>query len=317
MAQRTPRRTAFQRKNNPRDPYVYLFVEGEWYCYDPSTEPLGEGAMGIVWQGYRVNTGEKVAVKKVKERFQNVRIIRDRAQLEATMAFRHPNLIEMIGCCMLFPGAQEGPVWLVSNFVEGQEIDKFLAHVPEGEAKQTFICKAMCQVLDALGYIHSKGITHRDIKPSNIMVEKEANVRLMDMGIARVSGGNRVTFAGSFIGTPQYAAPEQISGQSINAATDIYALGITFYELLTGINPFDGESSSGDMDNELFLNEHLSMVLPPNTNVPKRLYQVLLKATDASQAKRYQNAAEFRMAIQQAMTAPTTIWERIRNLFAR
>lgn len=304
--------TVYRRKG---DPNLYLFVEGEWYGYNPQSQPLGDGAMGTVWQGFRVRTGERIAVKKVKERFQNVQLIRERARLEASMAFRHPHLIEMIGCCMIHPN--EGPIWLLSNYVFGEEIDKFLKRVPEGDTKRTFVCMAMCQVLEALEYIHSKGITHRDIKPSNIMVEDESNVRLMDMGIARLSGGDRITFVGSFIGTPQYAAPEQIIGQEPNAATDIYALGVTLYELLTGVNPFDDENSNDNQEDndEVVFGKQMTVILPKSEKIPKKLYKVLLKATEKEQAKRYQAASEFRVAIQEAIAPPKSMWDRIMNWF--
>ena len=303
------RKTVFQRKG---DPYLYLFVDREWYCYDPSSEPLGSGAMGTVWRGYRVSSGDVIAIKRVRQEYENIKIIRERARLESTMAFRHENLIEMIGCCMMHP--DHGPIWLLSKFVEGQEIDKFLKEIPEGVEKVEVAAKAMCKVLDALEYIHSNGIVHRDIKPSNIMVEEESNVRLMDLGIARMSGGNQFSQAG-FIGTPQYAAPEQITrdgnnNTTINASTDIYALGVTFYELLAGYNPFDSES---EMET---LTRQIRDPLPKNEQIPKRLFLVLLKATEKEQSKRYQTAAEFREAIQAALASPPTLWQRIKKWFS-
>lgn len=305
-----------QRKG---DPCIYLRVDDDWYAYDPYSTPLGSGAMGTVWKGYkviiqngRITFGERIAVKRVNERYENVRSVRDRARIEASMAFRHPNLIEMIGCCMMYP--DKGPVWLLSNFVFGKEIDKYLQMIPDGENKMNFVCNAMCQVLDALDYIHSRGITHRDIKPSNIMVEDGANVRLMDLGIARVSGGDKETFAGSFIGTPQYAAPEQIGGQELSAATDIYALGVTFYELLTGYNPFDDEND--DENGSAMLQRHLTMTLPKNEKIPKRLYEVLLKATAISQDKRYQSAMEFRVAIQESLKPRHSLLDSIIKWFS-
>lgn len=304
------RKTVFQRKG---DPYLYLFVEREWYCYNPSEEPLGSGAMGTVWRGYRVKTGEQIAIKRVKDEYVNIPIIRERARLESSMAFRHQNLIEMIGCCMVSP--DKGPIWLLSKFVSGQDIDKFAKQLPEGSQKIEALSKCICQVLDALEYLHANGIIHRDIKPSNIMIEEESNARLMDLGIARMSGGNKFSQFG-FIGTPQYAAPEQVTRDAnkslpINAATDIYALGVTFYELLAGYNPFDSDS---EMET---LTRQIRDPLPNNDLIPKRLMQVLLKATEKEQPKRYQTASEFREAINIAIGPPPSLWQRIKSWFAK
>ncbi len=303
------RKTVFQRKD---DPFLYLFVEREWYCYNPAEEPLGSGAMGTVWRGYRVKTGEQIAVKRVKDEYVNIPIIRERARLESSMAFRHQNLIEMIGCCMVYP--ERGPIWLLSKFVSGQDIDQFAKQLPDGSQKIDTLSRCICQVLDALEYIHANGIIHRDIKPSNIMIEEESNARLMDLGIARMSGGNKFSQFG-FIGTPQYAAPEQVvrdenKSLPINAATDIYALGVTFYELLAGYNPFDSDS---EMET---LTRQVRDPLPNNDLIPKRLMQVLFKATEKEQSKRYQTASEFREAIKNAIGPPPSLWQRIKSLFS-
>ena len=303
-------KTVFQRKG---DPYLYLYVNREWYCYDPSEEPLGSGAMGTVWHGYKVNDGSQIAIKRVRDEYVNILIIRERARLESFMAFRHQNLIETIGCCMVNPN--KGPIWLLSKFVSGQEIDQFSKQISDGPQKVETLSRCICQVLDALEYIHANGIIHRDIKPSNIMVEDESNARLMDLGIACMSGGNKFSQHG-FIGTPQYAAPEQVTRDAnkslpINAATDIYALGVTFYELLSGSNPFDSES---EMET---LARQIRDPLPDCNQIPKRLMRVLLKATEKEQGNRYQTAGEFREAILTAIAPPPTFWERIKSVFSR
>ena len=145
------------------------------------------------------------------------------------------------------------------------------------------------------------------------MIENESNVRLMDLGIARMNGGNQFSRYG-FIGTPQYSAPEQItrnanSHEQINASTDIYALGITFYELLTGNNPFDTPTEVQT------LTKQMTESLPNDPKIPYRLMQVLWKATEKEQGKRFQTAMDFKTAIEQAMFPPQTWWERIKELF--
>ena len=299
------RQTVVQRKN---DPFIYLYVMGEWYCYNPQEPPLGSGAMGDVYRGYRCKNGAMIAVKRVKDCYANNKMIRERARQEASLAFRHPNLVEMIGCCEYAP--DNGPIFILSHFVQGEDIDRYVKGFADSPNRVEKICKAICSVLDALDYVHSRGVIHRDIKPSNIMIENGSNVRLMDLGISRMNGGNKFSTYG-FIGTPQYSAPEQIKREEgntanpINATTDIYELGITFYELLTGENPMDAGSDSET------LAKQISEPLPSNPAIPKKLMNVIWKATEKEQSKRYQSALEFKNAINEALLPNPPLLERI------
>ena len=299
----TNSKTVFQR---PNDPYIYLLVMGEWYCYNPATPPLGSGAMGTVYLGFRVKDGVRMAIKRVKDSYANNPLIRERAKQEASLAFRHDNLVEMIGYCEYAPN--NGPIFMVSKYVSGKDIDSYVKEFLNGDNRVEKICHAIFQVLDALEYIHSRGVIHRDIKPSNIMVEDDSNIRLMDLGIARLNDGNKFSQYG-FIGTPQYAAPEQILRDKarkvqINAATDLYALGITFYELLTGNNPFNADS---EVDT---LTRQLREPLPPDDAIPKRIMSVITTATEKEQSDRFQTAGEFREALQQALLPKKTRFQR-------
>ena len=271
---------------------------GEWYCYNPKEQPLGSGAMGDVYRGYRCKDGSVIAVKKVKDAYANNKMIRERARQEASLAFRHPNLVEMIGYCEWSP--ESGPIFILSHFVHGEDIDKYARKFDQSPNRVEKICNAVCSVLDALDYVHSRGVIHRDIKPSNIMIENESNVRLMDLGIARMNGGNKFSSFG-FIGTPEYSAPEQMlreqngSNVQINATTDIYELGITFYELLAGKNPMSCPSEAET------LTKQMKEPLPSSDRIPRKLMKVIWKATEKEQSKRYQTALEFKQAIKDAL----------------
>lgn len=286
----------FQREG---DPMIYLQVMGQWFYYDPFSKPLGEGAMGTVYLGYSCNSNFRIAVKRVKDIYANNKMIRERARQEASLSFTHPNLVQMIGMCEY--QLDKGPIFILSNYVAGVTLE---THVKEQlnqltqEDRIEKICNEMCCVLDALQYLHTRGVVHRDIKPSNIMIENGTVVKLMDLGIARMNGGNKYSSYG-FIGTPQYAAPEQILRESlhseINARTDIYSLGVTFYELLTGINPFNTQIEAEILSNQV------TKRLPYDNNIPKKLFKVLLKATEKESVKRFASALDFKNGINDAI----------------
>ena len=293
-----------QIRQYPHDPRIFLMVRREWYYYNPNVPPIGSGAMGVVYQGFSCIGNQPVAIKAVRYPYYNNPQIRERAREEASLAFRHQNLIEMLGYCEYAPNY--GPIYLVSNFVQGEAIDKYSKTLAESPMRIEKICFAICAVLDALDFIHAHNLVHRDVKPSNIMVENNSNVRLMDLGIAKINTGNPYSHFG-FIGTPEYSAPEQIRGERvcIDKTTDIYALGITFYELLTGVNPM---SCAIEADT---LKKQMTEPLPSSSKIPRKLFKVILKATEKEQSKRYQTAQQFKIAIQDAIQPSPSIWVRL------
>ena len=277
---------------------VYLNVSGSWYVYDKAQSPIGSGAMGTVYHGSMVGTNIPVAIKKVKDEYANDKSIRERARQEASLMFRHRNLVEMLGLCESNSGT--GPIYIVSKYVRGENLDKFvkdkLFMLPREKRTKT-ICYMILPIFDALNYLHSNKILHMDIKPSNIMVENGCNIRLMDLGIANI---DRYTFAtNSIMGTPKYAAPEQFgergSKQSLDYRTDMYELSVSIYELLCGENPFLCNSFDDLID------RHKTLVLPYNERIPKMIIDVLRKAAHPLKSERYNNINEFRNAFKNAI----------------
>lgn len=280
----------------PGDPRIYLLArDGEWIYYDPNHECLGSGAMGTVYLGFGMKTGRRVAVKRVKDQYANNVMIRERAKLEASLVFNHPNVVQMLGYCECAPN--KGPIFILSEYVSGVTFEhhaKTQMAFLDNQEKARRIANEICHVLDGLSCIHSYGVVHRDIKPSNIMLEGGKICKLMDLGIARLNGGNKFSVAG-FIGTPQYAAPEQIKrddeSDDIDCRADIYSMGVTLYELLTGFNPFDSNVQADILFNQL------KKRLPYDERIPRPLFHIISKATEKDPGKRYQTAQEFKDAL--------------------
>lgn len=265
---------------------------------------LGKGAMGEVYKGWYADYPErKVAIKKVYARHAENKNIRARARHEASLSIAHPNLIKMLGYCEV--DSSKGPVYIVSELVRGETIGKVAGRI-EPAMRVGPVSRMMCSVLDALHCLHtwSPAIWHRDVKPSNIMVTYAGQAKLLDLGIATSDGWRCGTLYGLGFGTYAYAPPEQITGERdrVNHLSDIYSLGVTFYELLTGVNPFVGGSDVEIVDRQV------SMPLPYNKCIPRPLFRVLLKATAKKQSGRYQTAADFKKAILKANSLRTNGW---------
>ena len=203
-------------------------------------EPVASGGMGDVWRAYDLVLGRTVAVKVMRPALLTDPGFEARFRAEARMmaGLRHPGVVDVYdyGESEL-PGGQRA-VYLVMAYVDGEPLSRMLDSVRQLPVDETL--SLVTQAAEALHAAHASGIVHRDVKPGNLLVKPDGTVVLVDFGVARSAAATRITGAESVMGTALYMAPEQASGASVSAATDIYALGVVAYHCLTGRPPFTG-----------------------------------------------------------------------------
>lgn len=296
---------------------------GIYYEYDPYSKPLGQGGMGVVFKGVRVNvaTGARavVAIKAMRDGLPDE--VYRRAHREANIKAKNENLIEMLGFIVTqeqeLGGRSVRRYYVISEFLSGVVLTDILkgnfkdydgievpyarklysAYISDRENTSVQIIK---RVLAGIMSLHDKGYIHRDIDPSNIMVTKDGGLKIIDFGIAKDvvnlnSNDGLHSKAGKFIGKAEYAAPElvlgDVRGQSFT--TDIYAIGILFYQLLVGTLPFTGTQYEVLQKQ---LNKNVPVALVPYA----KFRSVIKKATAKKQSSRYQSCMEMRVAIDNA-----------------
>jgi len=201
------------------------------------TERLAAGGMGEVWAATDTVLERTVAVKLLNPALTQQAGFRARFRAEArcSAALQHPNIITMLDY-----GEDEGSAYLVMELVSGQPLSQIIAERAPLSAPETV--SILTQAANALEAAHQGGVVHRDVKPANIMVTPEGTAKLTDFGISRLVGAAPLTQTGEVLGTAQYLSPEQALGQSATARSDIYALGVVGYEMLTAGRPFDAET---------------------------------------------------------------------------
>ena len=199
-------------------------------------QKIAQGGMSSVYKGLHIDLEQDVAIKVLSSESFEDPCLRDRfineAKIQAKLS--HPNVIKTLNYL-----EQDGSIFLVMEYVNGETLDVLLKKIGPLPLEKAVVI--FMGVLDAIEFMHSKGIIHRDIKPANIMLAYDRFVKVMDFGIAKIMGEKGKTRAGIRIGTLWYMSPEQIRGEEATALTDIYSLGITLYQMITGRVPFTGE----------------------------------------------------------------------------
>jgi len=253
---------------------------------------IGKGAMGAVYLGYDPATDRRVALKTMSlvQEFQGEELADARARFlrEAEMAGRlqHPDIVSIIDA-----GEQDGVAYIAMELVQGVDLSR---HTQSGSLLPLHqLLPIAARVAEALAYAHSRGVTHRDIKPANIMVDlSSGNVKVMDFGVARVADAAR-TRTGVVLGTPTFMSPEQLAGQTIDGRSDLYSLGVTLFQLLTGQLPYRNDSMAVLM--RAIANDAAPNVCSLRSDLPTALGDIVALALQKHPNTRYPNGHEMAM----------------------
>ncbi|MFC7392505.1 Stk1 family PASTA domain-containing Ser/Thr kinase [Scopulibacillus cellulosilyticus] len=246
---------------------------------------LGDGGMAIVYKARDLILERLVAVKILRSEFSNDDdfIRRFHREAESVSSLSHPNIVSIYDI-----GEEDDCYFIVMEYVDGETLKDFIKqHSPIPIAEAVYILK---QIALALEHAHDHGIVHRDIKPHNILIDEQGGVKVTDFGIAVAMNSATITFTNSIMGSAHYLSPEQAKGSKATIKSDIYALGIVMYELLTGRLPFPGTSPVTVALKHL--NEQMPLPSEYRSDIPQSLENIVIKATAKSPEKRYENMPE-------------------------
>jgi serine/threonine-protein kinase len=251
---------------------------------------LGEGGMGTVYKATDSILGREVALKMLHAPLLQQTQFLERFKKEARLLAQllHPNIAVIYNLI-----EQDQNQYMVMEYVEGKNLEALLKQ--HRTLSYKLVVPVFLQALEGLRHAHKKGIYHRDIKPSNLILTPDGTVKLMDFGIAMMAGEKRMTQVNRVVGTIEYMAPELIEGKEPSMASDIYAMGITMYEMLTGKLPFEGNTDFNLMQDIL----KKKPVAPEkmNASVPKALNNIVMKALEKKPENRFADAKEFAQAL--------------------
>ncbi len=256
---------------------------------------LGQGGMSVVFKAKHKLTDQEVALKilppelaahsQVKSRFLE--------EAKALAALDHPNIVHLYNF-----GQENGSFVLAMQYVQGKTWERIILENKRLDWKQS--CRIAIDVLKALEYAHGRGVVHRDMKPSNVLVRShDGMATVMDFGIAKMAQSTRLTATGQTMGTVRYMSPEQVRGQDVDLRTDIYSLGATLYESLTGDTPFDGQTHFEIMTKHL--SEAPKMPSTLGVEVPYAVEEALMKSLAKKAENRFESARDMRKELEAAL----------------
>jgi serine/threonine-protein kinase len=247
---------------------------------------VARSGMASIYKATDRNGGRIVAIKIPHPEMESDPLLFDRFKREREIGEKldHPGVMKVFG------GEKHSRIYMVMEWVDGHLLrdDMCGRSIPLERA-----VRITARICDALEYIHAQGVVHRDLKPENIMVDADDNVKLIDFGIAGHEGSRRLTFANltNVMGTPDYISPEQVRGKRGDGRSDIYAVGVMLYEMLTGKMPFSGPNAFATMNERLLNNP-----VPPtelNPAISEQLQEIIYRALERDPKNRYAHAREF------------------------
>ena len=265
-------------------------------------KPIGQGGMASVFLAEDLTNGEGVALKVMRDELTNDPefVRRFATEARAAASLDHPNIVKVLDY------GQDGDVrYIVQEYVQGETLKDMIRR--EGALDFRLATPLMIQIGLALEHAHQREVIHRDMKPQNILITDDMVAKVTDFGIARASSMNTITLTGGVVmGSVHYFSPEQARGGEVTTRSDLYSLGIIFYEMLTGELPFDGESSVA------IAIKHLQEFPPPPSyyepELPKALDDIVGRAIQKNPAARYRSAREFIDELDAFMVDPNGVY---------
>ena len=270
------------------------FAPGSTFAGYRIEAEAGRGGMGIVYRATQVALGRPVALKLIAANFAGDRSFRERfkREWETASSIDHPNVIPVYEA-----GEAEEHLFIAMRYVEGLDLANLLAREPLLDPERAV--RIIAQVASALDAAHARGLVHRDVKPANVLIGAEEHVYLTDFGLTKHASQDALTKTGLFVGSVDYAAPEQIRGEAMDARTDVYSLGCVLYQTLTKRLPYDKDADVAKMY------AHISAPPPVVTearpDAPPALDAVIAKAMAKEPEDRYASAGQLARAAQEAI----------------